>query len=78
MVEFASRCLGQYNTRHYLMPPANGIDYRVHNGYCYMNPVAVPEADIAGARAGVPRACRALLRQLGRAAGELARARCAA
>ncbi len=46
MVEFASRCLGQYNTRHYLVPPANGVDYRVHNGYCYMNPVAVPEADI--------------------------------
>jgi pyruvate,water dikinase len=46
MVEFASRCLGQYNTRHYLVPPANGVDYRVHNGYCYMSPVAVPEADI--------------------------------
>jgi pyruvate,water dikinase len=46
MVEFAARCLGQYNTRHYLIPPANGIDYRVHNGYVYMSPVAVPEADI--------------------------------
>ena len=49
MVEFASRCLGQYNTRHYLVPPANGVDYRVHNGYCYMSPVAVPEEEI-GAR----------------------------
>ena len=46
MVEFASRCLGQYNTRHYLVPPANGVEYRVHNGYNYMSPVAVPEADI--------------------------------
>jgi pyruvate,water dikinase len=46
MVEFATKCLGQYNTRHYLVPPANGIDYRVHNGYNYMSPVAVPEAEI--------------------------------
>ncbi|MFM2066654.1 MAG: hypothetical protein RLZZ584_1563 [Pseudomonadota bacterium] len=44
-VEFAVKCLGQYNTRHYLVPPANGIEYRFHNGYCYMSPVAVaPEA----------------------------------
>ena len=28
------------------MPPANGVEYRVHNGYIYMSPVAVPEADI--------------------------------
>jgi pyruvate, water dikinase len=40
-VEFACKCLGQYNTRHYLIPPANGVDYRIHNGYCYMSPVAV-------------------------------------
>lgn len=40
-VEFAVKCLGQYNTRHYLIPPANGVDYRIHNGYCYMSPVAV-------------------------------------
>ena len=46
MVEFACQCLGQYNTRHYLIPPANGIDYRVHNGYVYMCPVAVPEEEI--------------------------------
>jgi len=26
-VEFAVKCLGQYNTRHYLIPPANGVDY---------------------------------------------------
>ena len=40
-VEFAVKCLGQYNTRHYLIPPANGVDYRIHNGYCYMSPLAV-------------------------------------
>jgi pyruvate,water dikinase len=47
-VEFAIRCLGQYNTRHYVIPPANGIDYRVHNGYVYMSPVPVPEEEIPG------------------------------
>jgi pyruvate,water dikinase len=45
-VEFAIKCLGQYNTRHLLIPPANGIDYRVHNGYVYMSPVAVDPEDI--------------------------------
>jgi pyruvate, water dikinase len=45
-VEFAVKCLGQYNTRHYLVPPANGIEYRFHNGYCYMSPVAVPPEQI--------------------------------
>lgn len=48
-VEFAVKCLGQYNTRHYLVPPANGVDYRIHNGYCYMSPVAVAP-DLIGAR----------------------------
>jgi pyruvate,water dikinase len=47
-VEFAIKCLGQYNTRHLLIPPANGIDYRVHNGYVYMSPVPVPEDQIPG------------------------------
>ena len=48
-VEFAVKCLGQYNTRHYLIPPANGVDYRIHNGYCYMSPVAVAP-ELIGAR----------------------------
>ncbi|MFC5735994.1 PEP-utilizing enzyme [Sinirhodobacter huangdaonensis] len=47
-VEFAVRCLGQYNTRHYLVPPANGVDYRIHNGYCYMSPIAVAPEKIEG------------------------------
>ncbi len=40
-VEFAVRCLGAFNTRHYIIPPANGIEFRIHNGFCYMSPVAV-------------------------------------
>ena len=41
MVDYACKCLGQYNTRHLMVPPANGVDYRIHNGYLYMNPIAV-------------------------------------
>ena len=46
MVEYACKCLGQYNTRHLLVPPANGVDYRIHNGYLYMSPMAVPPDQI--------------------------------
>ena len=45
-VEYAARCLGQYNTRHYLVPPANGVDYRILNGYVYFSPVAVEPSKI--------------------------------
>lgn len=45
-VEFAVKCLGQYNTRHYLIPPANGVDFKIHNGYVYMSPVGVAPEDI--------------------------------
>jgi pyruvate, water dikinase len=48
-VEFAVKCLGQYNTRQYLIPPANGIDYKIHNGYVYMSPVGVAP-ELIGAR----------------------------
>lgn len=44
--EFAVGCLGQYNSRQLLIPTANGIDYRIHNGYVFMSPVAVDPADI--------------------------------
>ena len=47
-VEFAVKCLGQYNTRHYMVPPANGVDYRIHNGYVYVRPVAVTPDLIPG------------------------------
>ena len=46
-VEFASRCLGAYNTRHYIIPPANGIDFRIHMGYNYFSPVGVAPELIA-------------------------------
>lgn len=45
-VEMAIKCLGQMNTRHYIVPPANGIDFRMLNGYIYMNPVAVDPTHI--------------------------------
>ena len=37
-VEFAVKCLGQYNTRHLLVPPANGVDFRT--------PTAVPHMEL--------------------------------
>ena len=61
-----------------LIPPANGIDYRVHNGYVYMSPGRGAGGGDPRARAAVPGARRLLLRQLAVAAGELARARSAA
>jgi len=50
--EYAIACLSQYNTRHYLIPPALGIDYRVLNGYAYLSPV--PVLDPAEIEARVP------------------------
>ncbi len=47
MAEYAVKCLGQYNTRHLLVPPANGVDYRIHNGYLYLSPIAVAPEKIA-------------------------------
>lgn len=46
MVDFATKSLGQYNTRHLLVPPANGVDYRILNGYVYFSPVAVAPEEI--------------------------------
>ena len=46
--EFAVKCLGQYNTRHLMIPPANGIEFKIHLGYLYMSPVPVPEHEIPG------------------------------
>jgi pyruvate,water dikinase len=42
-LEFALASLSQYNTRHYLIPPALGVDYRVLNGYAYLAPVGVAD-----------------------------------
>ena len=38
-----SLALSQYNTRHFIIPPALGIDHRVVNGYVYISPVGVPD-----------------------------------
>lgn len=48
MLDFAIKGLGQYNTRHLLVPPANGVDYRILNGYVYFSPVAVEPEKIEG------------------------------
>jgi pyruvate,water dikinase len=42
-LEYAIASLSQYNTRHYLIPPANGIDYRVLNGVPYFSPVTIED-----------------------------------
>jgi len=41
IIEFALVSLSQYNTRHYVVPPARGVDVRFLNGYMYLSPVAV-------------------------------------
>ncbi|WP_238364139.1 PEP-utilizing enzyme [Mesobacterium pallidum] len=46
MVDFATKGLGQYNTRHLLVPPANGVDYRILNGYVYFSPIGVDPSEI--------------------------------
>jgi pyruvate,water dikinase len=50
--EYAIAALSQYNTRHYLIPPAHGVDARILNGYGYLSPVGV--ADPAEIEARVP------------------------
>jgi pyruvate, water dikinase len=46
LIEYAFASLGSYNSRHYLVPPAMGIDIRVLNGYFYLSPVGVAPDDI--------------------------------
>ena len=48
--EFALASLSQYNTRHYLIPPALGVDFRILNGYAYLAPVGVADPEEIGAR----------------------------
>jgi pyruvate,water dikinase len=52
IVEFALIALSQYNTRHYVIPPARGVDIRILNGYMYLSPVGV--TDPAEIEARVP------------------------
>jgi len=37
--------LSQFNTRIFIVPPALGIDHRIHNGYIYITPLPVPNPD---------------------------------
>ena len=46
LMEMAIVSLSQYNSRHLLVPPANGIDFRILKGYVYLSPVPAPEEDI--------------------------------
>ena len=44
--EFGIASLSQYNTRHLQVPPANGIAFRILNGYGYLTPMAADPATI--------------------------------
>lgn len=46
LFEYAITSLSQYNTRHLQVPPANGIDFRILNGYAYLSPVPADPATI--------------------------------
>ncbi len=42
--------LSQYNSRIFIIPPAQGIDHRIVNGYVYITPVGIPDPNVIGAR----------------------------
>ncbi|MBI5446109.1 MAG: PEP-utilizing enzyme, mobile region [Deltaproteobacteria bacterium] len=44
--------LSQYNTRVFMVPPANGIDHRLINGRVYITPVPVKDPEEVGRRVG--------------------------
>ncbi len=50
ILEFALISLSQYNTRHYVIPPALGVDIRFLNGYSYLSPVGVADPAEIGSR----------------------------
>lgn len=45
-----SLALSQYNTRHYMIPPALGIDHRIVNGYVYISPVGIADQEVIAKR----------------------------
>jgi pyruvate, water dikinase len=47
---FAIASLSQSNSRHYLVPPANGIDFRIHLGYPFFSPVTIDDGATVEAR----------------------------
>ncbi|MDE3205623.1 MAG: hypothetical protein KGQ66_15560 [Acidobacteriota bacterium] len=50
-LEFAIASLSQFNSRHYRVPPADGIDFRVLYGYPYFSPVTIEDGARIEARA---------------------------
>ncbi len=42
-LELAIATLSQFNSRHYRIPPADGIDFRVLYGYPYLSPVTIDD-----------------------------------
>ncbi len=50
VLDFAIIVLSQYNTRHYVIPPALGVDIRYLNGYMYLSPVGVADPEEIEAR----------------------------
>ena len=47
---YAIASLSQYNSRHYMVPPANGIDFRIHFGYPFLSPVTIDDGATVEAR----------------------------
>ena len=45
-MELAIASLSQMNSRHYRIPPADGVDFRILNGYPYLSPVGVDPSKI--------------------------------
>lgn len=41
--EYWALTLSQYNTRHWIIPSALGIDHRIVNGYVYISPVGIAD-----------------------------------
>lgn len=50
LAEYAFASLGAYNSRHYIVPPAMGIDIRILNGWFYLSPVPVANPEDIPAR----------------------------
>jgi pyruvate,water dikinase len=45
ILDYALTYLSAYTTRHYVIPPALGVDIRYLNGYMYLSPVPVTDPD---------------------------------
>jgi len=46
IIDLAFGALSQYNSRVFIVPPANGLSVRLLNGYVYLSPVPADPADI--------------------------------